>query len=248
MAFGFGLVFTMNNRYSFTLRLRASDFDCNRQIKPSAILDLFQEAAGAHAKEIKSGFEDLLERGLLWVITKEKFEVLKQPKMHSDVVVHTWPSEPSRVTFEREYLIESLGGEPLVKGTSEWVIVSAEKRKIVPVKELYPFESFVTDKMFEGRFTKVSDFETADFEGYAKPAFCDLDMNFHVNNIKYADYVLNSVDLKGREIEFFQLDFHKEVKKGDDIKLCICENGEQILCKGVNAAGDKMFCCEIKVK
>lgn len=238
----------MGNKYSFKIRLRASDFDCNRQIKPSAILDLFQEAAGAHAKLIKSGFEDLLERGLLWVITKEKFEVLKQPKMHSEVVVHTWPSEPSRITFEREYLIESTDGEILVKGTSEWVIVSAEKRKIVPVKDLYPFESFVTDKMFEGKFAKVQDFETADYEGYAKPAFCDLDMNLHVNNIKYSDFILNLLDLRGREIEFFQLDFHKEVKKGDDLRLCFCDRGQQILVKGLNAAGEKMFCAEIKAK
>ena len=238
----------MKNRYNFTLRLRASDFDCNRQIKPSAILDLFQEAAGAHAKELKIGFEDIIEKGLLWVITKEKFEVLKQPKMHSEVVVRTWPLEPSRVTFQREYIIESVDGEPLVKGTSEWVIVSAEKRRIVPVKDLYPLESYVTEQMFEGRFTKAADFEVADFESMVAPAFCDLDMNYHVNNIKYADYVLNALDLKGREIAIFRLDFHKEVKKGDEICLLVADGGEQILAKGLNAAGEKMFCCEIKVK
>ncbi len=230
------------------MRLRASDFDCNRQIKPSAILDLFQEAAGAHAKELGIGFEDIIEKGLLWVITKEKFEVLQRPEMHSEVVVHTWPSEPSRITFEREYLIESVEGEPLVKGTSEWVIVSAEKRKIVPVKDLYPLESFVTDKMFEGKFAKVQDLETADFQGRVTPTFCDLDMNYHVNNIKYADYVLNAIDLKGRKITFFQLDFHKEVKKDDEICLLVADGGEQILAKGLNAAGEKMFCCEIKGK
>ncbi|MBQ8869126.1 MAG: hypothetical protein IJ027_05350 [Oscillospiraceae bacterium] len=238
----------MKNRYNFTLRLRASDFDCNRQIKPSAILDLFQEAAGAHAKELGIGFEDIIEKGLLWVITKEKFEVLKQPKMHSEVVVHTWPLEPSRVTFQREYLIESTEGEPLVKGTSEWVIVSAEKRRIVPVKDLYPLDSYVEDRMFEGKFTKATDFEAADFESRVTPAFCDLDMNCHVNNIKYADYVLNAIDLKGSKITFFQLDFHKEVKKDDEICLLIAEQGEQILAKGLNAVGEKMFCCEIKVK
>ena len=232
----------MNNKYSFKMRLRASDFDCNRQIKPSAILDLFQEAAGAHAKELGIGFEDLIERGLLWVITKEKFEVLKSPQMHSEVVVHTWPIEPSRVTFEREYLIESVDGEVLVKGTSEWVIVSAEKRKIVHVKDLYPLESYVADKMFEGKFVKVLDFTDANIENKVTPSFCDLDMNRHVNNIKYADYVLNTIDLKGRSITFFQLDFHKEVKKDDEICLLVADGGEQILAKGLNSAGEKMFC------
>lgn len=238
----------MNNKYSFKMRLRASDFDCNRQIKPSAILDLFQEAAGAHAKELGIGFEDILERGLLWVITKEKFEVLKSPQMHSEVVVHTWPLEPSRVTFEREYLVESTDGEVLVKGTSEWVIVSAEKRKIVPVKDLYPLESYVADKMFEGKFVKALDFTDANIENKVTPSFCDLDMNRHVNNIKYADYVLNTIDLKGRSITFFQLDFHKEVKKDDEICLLVADGGEQILAKGLNSAGEKMFCAEIKAK
>ena len=42
--------------------LRANDFDTYGRIKPSAVLDLFQNAAGAHAKAIGVGFDAMLER------------------------------------------------------------------------------------------------------------------------------------------------------------------------------------------
>ena len=56
--------------------LRASDFDKYNHIKPSAVLDLFQDAAGQHAIILGVGFEDMLKRSFLWVLTKIKFKVL----------------------------------------------------------------------------------------------------------------------------------------------------------------------------
>ena len=60
--------------YSETFRTRESDFDVNGNIKPSAVLDFFQEIAGTHANLLGLGFDDLIENDLLWAIVKVKFE------------------------------------------------------------------------------------------------------------------------------------------------------------------------------
>lgn len=235
----------MNKIYSREFALRTSDFDCRMQIKPSAVLDLFQEVAGAHANELGIGFDELLKKQLLWALVKVKFEIVNQIKMHQSVIVKTWPLPAGRITLQREYIIETLDGTPLVFGSSEWVTMHSEKRRIVPSTDIYPLQEFCEDKMFEGKFVKVPDF-TVDFPSTELfPTFCDLDMNGHVNNIRYADYVLNALNLSDESIKAFQLDFHREVQKDTKLSIFLGKNVEQVLAKGVNDRGEKMFSCGI---
>ena len=238
----------MKNNYEYSLRLRVSDFDINRNIKPSSVLDLFQEAASAHADVLGIGFSSLSDKNLLWVVTKVKFKILKMPEMHSSVTVRTWPLKPDSIKLQREYVMHSQSGEPLIVGTSEWVLMDAVSRRIAPSKDIYPFEVFCSDTMFEQRLVKVSDFAETDFENKTSPAFCDLDMNGHVNNIKYADYVLNALPVKNEQIKSFQLDFHKELKIDTELNILIKALEDGFVCKGLNEADEKMFFCEIKTK
>ncbi len=238
----------MNKTYSEKFCLRTSDFDCRARLKPSAILDLFQEVAGSHASELGVGFEELLKNNLLWVLTKVKFKIVGKIDMHKAVIVKTWPLAPSRVTLQRDYLIEDENGNPIVIGTSEWVTMHSETRRLVPKTDIYPLEEFCQDKMFEEKLRKVPDFEIG--EDYKKiiPEFCDLDVNSHVNNIRYADYVMNFLNPQENEdIEEFQLDFHREIHNGMPISLYL-EKNEDALAKGISEDGEKMFSCAIKFK
>jgi len=238
----------MQNKYSTKIRLRTSDFDTYGKIKPSSVLDLFQEAAGAHANLLGSGFDDLVKRDLLWVVTKIKYEVLKNVPMHSEVVVTTWPKEPSRVTFEREYLIQDENGEILIKASSQWAIMHKQKRTIVLVNDIYNLDEFCQDKNFDEKFTKVADFSDAKLQKEICPAFCELDRNGHVNNIRYADYVLNTANLNGREIKAFQIDYHREIKLNMPITVFAKDSEKEILAKGISCENEKMFSCRILLK
>ena len=85
--------------------LRANDFDRYNRIKPSAVLEIFQDAAGQHAIELGVGFEDMFKRSYLWVLTRIKLQILSQPKSYQRVVVKTWPLTPNRLSYRRDYFI-----------------------------------------------------------------------------------------------------------------------------------------------
>ncbi len=237
----------MNKIYSQDFALRTSDFDCRGQIKPSAVLDLFQEVAGAHAIELGLGFDDLLKKELIWVIVKVKFAVINDIQEHQKVTVKTWPLPAGRVTLQREYRIEDENGKTLVKGTSEWVTVHSEKRRIVPPTNVYPLEEYCEDKMFEEKLVKVPDFTDISVKSEVTSEFCDLDRNGHVNNIRYADYVLNALAPKEQKIREFQIDFHREIMSGMKISILLSENANEMLAKGLNESGEKMFSCAINL-
>ena len=94
--------------------LRANDFDKFNRIKPSAVLELFQDAAGQHAEEIGVGFDAMIQQQYLWVLTRIKFKILSGPMKYQKIFVKTWPLEPNKLIYRREYSIENEQGKKLI--------------------------------------------------------------------------------------------------------------------------------------
>ncbi len=240
----------MNRLWEKEYYLRASDFDKFNHIKPSAVLDLFQDAAGQHAVKIGVGFDDMIKRSYLWVLTRIKFKVLSQPKSYQKVVVKTWPLAPGRLSYRREYCIEDEKGEQLVVGSSEWVVIHSEKRRLVSAPDLYPFtDGFCTEIMCEEKLGKVANFDVLTEPYIVNAGFSELDINNHVNNTKYANYVLDAINPeKTDELKEFQIDYRKEVLEGTELSVYHIRQGATVFAKGQNSNGDIMFACEMKYK
>lgn len=230
--------------------LRAGDFDRFNRIKPSAVLDLFQDAAGRHAEEIGVGFKAMSARRFLWVLTRVKFKIIAPPDRYDAVVVKTWPLPPNRLIYRREYRIEDLNGNPLIIGSSEWVVLHSEERRLLSVPDLYPFtDGFNEEMMFEGRLLKVKDFEASGDPYKLRAVWTEVDVNGHLNNTKYANYVFDALS-PSREIllEGFQIDYRKEVLEGGELNIYCAESENGILAKGNNAEGETMFTCSLEFK
>lgn len=230
--------------------LRTSDYDCRMKLNPASVLDLFQDAAGCHAEALGIGFQPMLERELLWAVAKIKFQILTDPEMHQKVRVRTWPLPPSRVGFRREYLMLDEAGNTLVKGASDWVLMHARERRLMPVKDVYPQgDEYCTDQTFEGRISKVHDFEPEGAGRVVRPGFSDLDMNGHVNNAKYANFVMDALDLAPEEeISLFQMDFHREVQRDAELHVYTRREGKELLASGRSDRGESMFTCRIALR
>lgn len=76
-----------------------------------------------------------------------------------------------------------------------------------------------------------------------------MDTNDHVNNTKYANYVLDAINpSKSDELEIFQIDYRKEVLQGTQLKIYHIKEENLITAKGQNQNGDTMFICKLKYK
>lgn len=237
------------NRFDVDYYLRTSDFDMNSRIHPAAVLDLFQEVAGGHATLLGCSFAQMLEKNLLWMVTRVRFSVIKMPEKNSYAKVSTWPLEPNRVIFQREYSVTDEQGEALIRGSSEWAAVDCNERKLVAAKGIYPESiEYLTDKTYEGRLPRLHDFDCEKKACTVTPTYSDIDCNGHVNNTKYAIYVMNCIELgSDEEIYDFQIDYHKEIQQGDNIDLYCKREGNTIFAKGLRDK-DTMFLCKIEIK
>lgn len=240
----------MRNLWEKEYYLRASDFDKFNQIKPSSVLDLFQDAAGQHAIELGVGFEDMIKHSYLWVLTKIKFKLISNPSLYQKVIVKTWPLSPNRLCYRREYSIENENHEKLIIGSSEWVVIDSKKRRFLSVPDLYPFtDGFHQEIMFEGKLGKITDFEIQEKPRTVNAGFSELDINNHVNNTKYANYVLDAINPSKYDVlETFQIDYRKEVMQGTELNIYHTKQDNILLAKGLDQNGDTMFACKIEYK
>ena len=234
--------------YEKCYELRANDFDCYDRIHPSAILSLFQDVAGIHANELGIGFDELMARQTIWVLTKVRYELVGTPRRYQRVRVRTWPLPPARVNFRREYVMETEDGRVLVQGTSEWVIVHSEKRRVLPAANVYPGDDYCTDTCFPGRLAKVPAFEIAGEGREVVPTFTQLDINGHINNTFYANFVLDALaPEEGEAVTALQIDYHRELLAGQTFTLHLQRGEGEVLARGVSGEGEVMFSCGLTV-
>ena len=236
-----------------TYHLRTSDFDMRNRILPSSVLDLFQDAAGEHAASLGAGYYDLLPENKCWMILRLRYEVVNQPKLFSDVTVRTWPIESRRLEFDRDYVMYDKDGNVLVKGTAQWAILDVsdrEKPQLVTARSFdLGLDEYIAERALEGRFERLaSNFEADGDPFITQSGYTDIDTNDHVNNIKYANFILNAIDLPyEREIRSFRIDYVKEILEKSRISVYTKTDGDTVLCRG-ESAGLVCFTAKLGLK
>lgn len=236
----------MNRIYEDVYSLRAADFDRWSNLRPAAIMDLFQDIAGRHANELGVGFKAMLEKNIVWVLVRLRFRILKDAQMYQRVCVRTWPLPPDRVGCQREYLICDENGETIVEGSSEWVHMDISARRIIAGGFNYPLSEFCEERNFPGRFPRIRGFESEGDVYTFLPPYSDFDMNGHVNNTKYANFVMDALPPEeGQKLKEFMIEYHREVLPGEKLSILSRREGESILARGENSAGENMFSCRL---
>ncbi|MGI6033556.1 MAG: acyl-[acyl-carrier-protein] thioesterase [Coriobacteriales bacterium] len=231
-------------------QLRTGDFDRYEHVQPASVLDVFQDIAGISADNTPSmSYEEMKARGYFWAITRIKYEVMRQPKMHERVIGRTWPLAPSRAGFQREYTIRSLSDELLVRGTSKWIVMDFANRSLVNAADVYQGpDDFSDETTFPDKLRKLKTIEPQGEPVRCTPAYTDIDLNGHVNNIRYANFALNAFgEGAARGVKTLQIDYRHEVQLGQTLEIYTAtrETGEAVA-QGMLEDGSLSFVCQFE--
>ncbi|WP_106495777.1 acyl-[acyl-carrier-protein] thioesterase [Lentibacillus sp. Marseille-P4043] len=229
-------------KYHIDLR----DVDFTKSLKLSTLFSYFQDIASLASEEIGFGIEKLeKEFGVAWVLTRIRVNIIRNPIWDEEITIETWPLEPGKADFDRDYLVKDENGNIIIKAVSKWVIMDLHERKIKRSKTIgirYPEN--ITERAIEGKLEKLKDFGTLE-EVYNKViGYSDIDFNGHLNNSKYVDYIMDCFpidDHKSHAIHTIDLSFNHEALPGDSITLYkdISKLDENfIYIEGVNQTND----------
>lgn len=231
-------------------RLRWMDFDRYGRLQPASVFDIFQDAATIHANEMGMSRDAMVQRGVFWAVVRSKLEIVKAPEQCQAVKVRTWPHTPTRFSFLRDFTMRDAAGDLLVKAMNEWVLMDLESRTFVSVKDYYSGpDDFDETRAFEGKLRKIADFA----EGNRPvveivPRYSDIDVNGHVNNARYANYVIDALNPDERgAMKTLQIDYRHEVLPGVPLAMHTLVEDGRVVSKGVNEQGETAFACLIEI-
>ncbi len=225
------------------------DADYYRKIKLSSLFNYFQDVASLHAEKLELGVEKLLaEQGVTWVLVKILVQMEKFPALGEKLTVETWPLEPKKLEFERDFFVKDSEGNIIGRAISSWVIMDVESREIRRT-ELFPgrFPQFNQFRAIDGRMGKIK--ANGQLQQVYKKTigYSDIDINGHLNNSKYIDYITDcfSIEKHGQyAVDTIQVSYISEALAGDSIVFYKDISGLDsgaVYVEGVDEAGAKTY-------
>jgi len=210
------------------INLCAFDSDFTGRWKPAGIMVRMQEIAEDHATALGCGRRDMVEEtGMVWMLTRLHLEMQKYPTIAQDVLIKTWHAPAPRLIFPRYFSFSYPDGEPLGCASSDWILFNIHKRCLMrPGALRVPYEadeSLVAPTRPPQRIREPENLRTVEIR---RVRYSDTDMNIHMNNASYADWICDLFPtewLASHMLAELDISFSAEASMDQEIELKMAE-------------------------
>jgi medium-chain acyl-[acyl-carrier-protein] hydrolase len=204
-------------------KIRNYEADFNNRIKISSIFNYLQEAASLHADILKFGYKDLIVKNQAWILSRVIVEIHGTSKFGEEIEVETWPKCIDRLFAIRDFNIYNSSNEKIVNATTAWIMIDTNSKRPLRLNDL---NHFVPNKDKEAAIIeipdKIPDAENKEFIYEKNTGYSDIDVNKHVNNVRFIEYALDSMEevfYAEKNITRIQVNFLSEMKFGEKIQI-----------------------------
>jgi medium-chain acyl-[acyl-carrier-protein] hydrolase len=192
---------------------------------------LLQEAASRHAMHLGWGYQSLIMKDCIWVLTALKIQLDQDLRWNDRVIIRTWPSGRNKFFYFRDFTIENQNRVIFGNATTNWMIIDRKSRR--PARPEIPetFDYATMKNLFDSQPHKWPVIETLIVQEVIQVRFDDLDINRHVNNIRYLDWMMRSIasDFRKRHrLKCFEIHFLSEATEQNEIGICLQQNGTEL--------------------
>ncbi len=206
----------------FTIPCYNTDVAC--RLKPTAFMNIAQEAAGENAKHLGFGYDDLIKYNTAWILSRVHVEFVDTPEWKDEITLQTWHKGLDRLFYLRDFIMTDNEGKTRVKATTSWLILDLETRRMVRHPEMNDMGKVCADHVIETPAEKVRMPRGAEPELVRthEVSYSDIDNNGHTNNAMYMQWSMNSVGYEitsVRPVKEFTINFNHETKIGDKVNI-----------------------------
>jgi acyl-ACP thioesterase len=174
--------------------IRSYEVDCHNRLSILSMFSFMQEAASKHAAALGVSIQQLLAENYTWLLSRLKINIADYPGWNDQIQVDTWPSGTQQLFALRDFKISGADNQIIAAAISAWLVIDLQKRRpvrIAPfVQRLKPIEG---RHILDDRLDKLPALSRPDHEKRFVVRYSDLDINQHVNNVKFVEWILESV-------------------------------------------------------
>ncbi|QEE17575.1 acyl-[acyl-carrier-protein] thioesterase [Promethearchaeum syntrophicum] len=203
--------------------VRYGDIDISGYASIKSFFSNFQEIGFNHADILAQKYNGKKEFSFAVVWTKLNVVMKRIPKWKEMLTYSSWISpliQNSKIAT-RNFKIEDSQHNQIGYGYGTMVFFDMVKRKSIEIpKELliYPTHDY---SIGNHEFSKLDNLSTYDYQITIKTQYTDLDIYRHVNNVRYINWVIDSMPLdilKKKKCYETEIHFLNEAKNGILVK------------------------------
>lgn len=235
----------MNEQYEKVITISSSQVDLYNHLRPSALLQEFQDVSTEHATLQNMGREYLVEHcHACWILARVWFRLRRPLSLGEQVTLRTWHRGGKGLILYRD-LDVLVQGELVGEATAAWVVADLDDRKMLrpgSVDTIRDAQSPQQVKEKQLKLIRCPSDRRGLFERTIR--YSDLDVNGHMNNTKYADVILDALapqELSGRFISELQLNYSGECKAGETMEIGRSDQPGFCYIDGVDRDGKRRF-------
>ncbi len=217
----------MGLTYQMKMKIPFDMADMNGHIKLPDVILLSLQVSGMQSIELGVSDKTILEDyNLVWIITEYDIEVVRLPRFAEEITIETEALSYNRLFCYRRFTIYDETGQELIHMLATFVLMDRDSRKVHAVEPeiVAPYQSDFDKKLIRGpKYESLEEPVSKDYH----VRFYDLDMNGHVNNSKYLDWIFEvmGADFLTQYIpKKINLKYVKEVRPGGVITSAVERN------------------------
>lgn len=207
-------------------KIPSYDVSLNGQTKFYNLCNNLLESAAVHANQYRFGYHDMQKENVYWVLSRFHIIMHQYPSMDERVVVETWPKGLERLFFMRDYRILTEDGRLLTTATTAWLVLdgaTGRPRKMEQKNSLHLFyiDNYHAIAQVPGKLPGVTE---VDRQLPVLARYSDLDINKHVNAVKYIEWVQDCYPqelYEKQNVTEFQINYQAETRFNEEVQINI---------------------------
>ena len=215
-------------------------------------------AADFHSTDRGFGMKYLMTINRSWVLSRLAIEMEEMPTQYERFTIETWVESAMRFFTSRNFCVSDGKGRIFGYGRSIWAMIDTETRQPT---DIYSIDNgaikdwIVDDKpcpIEKGGRVKMS--EDATFVKTLGVNYNDVDINGHVNSVKYIEHVLDLWDIPWyleHRLKRFEIAYVAEAHQGDQLSFYREQTAENEYCvrlvKKYSESDDVVEVCRCKL-
>ena len=194
-------------------------------------------AADFHANDRSFGMNDLAPINRTWVLSRLAVEMMSMPKIYDRFLVETWVESAMRYFTSRNFKVSDENGTVFGYGRSVWAMIDTQTRQPTDILALNDglINAYVEKEkpcpMASPSRVKMT--ENARFVRTLEMHYGDVDVNGHVNSVKYIEHVLDLFSQEWYRSHFlkrFEIAYVAEAHGGDRLSFYMEEISDNEYC------------------
>lgn len=233
-----------------------SDADFKQRLKLSTLFGYFQDAASMAVENLGIGFNVMTEKfSVTWALVRIRVEIERYPKWNEEITVETWPQEPKKYDFDRDYAVLDSDGNVIIRAISTWILLDINTRELRKSEWIaLKFPPFSKDRAIDCKLSKIR--HSGELEmAYSKViGYSDVDFNGHLNNSRYIDFIMDCFPVQSHkkyDVRSIEVNYINEAMPGEELVLykdVSAVDANMIYIEGMNASGDKtVFKAQVQI-